>query len=467
MKAGRGLLPLVALGAAAAVVGVVLTVTSSRGKAIDVPSTHAASWGKAIEVPGTAALNSGGFAGVDSLSCTSAGNCTAGGGYRFGSTDRAFVANEKDGVWGTAISTEERNTLWHAVIDGLETSHLSRAHLSQGFATVETVECTKPGSCVAGGSYYDGRSGCGIEDGYCYQAYVVTKTKGVWGKPIEVPGTAKLNSDGDGSLDTISCWSTGNCTAVGTFMSGLAALSDEAFFVEERNGVWGKAIRFPFPTAMLDADGGYGITDLFCDSAGSCAATGGAPSVSVFVVNKTHGTWGKPIPVPGLEPLEEGGSDAVMRALSCTTARFCTAGGSYTVGMNPDDSSTGHVEPFLVTETNGVWGTAFTPPGFDDLNEGEFSDLFSISCATATSCAAGGMYTDDSHRQQGFVVSETNGVWGEAIEVPGSAALSVGHNENGSDAEVDQVVCATADSCTAGGFYTDRAGHQQAFVTAP
>jgi len=467
VNAGRRLLPLVALGAAAAVVGVVLAATSSRGKAIDVPSAHAASWGKAIEVPGTAALNSGGHAGVDSLSCTSVGNCAARGDYRVGTTFRAFVANENDGVWGPAMPTNDRNTASQKAFDALQRAHLSRIrHLSDGFGGVSDLVCTKPGFCVAGGSYYDGRSGCGVDGGYCYQAFVVNETNGVWGRAVEVPGTAKLNSAGDGSFDTISCWSTGNCTGMGTFMRGPAALEDETFAVEERNGVWGNAMRFPFPTDMLSADGGFGFTDLFCDSARSCAATGSAPSVSVFVVNKTNGTWGKPIPVPGLDRLEQGANDAAMRSLFCTTSRFCTAGGESSVGYDPDGTHT-DIEPFLVTEKNGVWGDAFALPGFTDLNEGEFSDLFSISCPTATSCAAGGMYTDDSHRQQGFVVSETNGVWGEAIEVPGSAALSVGHNENGSDAEVDQVVCATADSCTAGGFYTDRAGHQQAFVTAP
>ena len=59
-------------------------------------------WGTAIEVPGTAALNTGGRAEVSSVSCASAGNCTAGG-----STpplgQQVFVASEVNGTWGTAI----------------------------------------------------------------------------------------------------------------------------------------------------------------------------------------------------------------------------------------------------------------------------------------------------------------------------------------------------------------------------
>ena len=41
----------------------------------------AGSWGRAIGVPGLAALNTGGLAGVASVSCASAGNCAAGGDY--------------------------------------------------------------------------------------------------------------------------------------------------------------------------------------------------------------------------------------------------------------------------------------------------------------------------------------------------------------------------------------------------
>ena len=39
-------------------------------------------WGKAIEVPGSGALNANGPGEVNSLSCSTAGNCAAGGLYK-------------------------------------------------------------------------------------------------------------------------------------------------------------------------------------------------------------------------------------------------------------------------------------------------------------------------------------------------------------------------------------------------
>ena len=58
------------------------------------------SWGNAIEVPGTAGLNGGGNAHVNSVSCPTAGKCTAGGYYTDGSLPtghpQAFVVDQKD-----------------------------------------------------------------------------------------------------------------------------------------------------------------------------------------------------------------------------------------------------------------------------------------------------------------------------------------------------------------------------------
>jgi hypothetical protein len=52
-------------------------------------------WRTAVEVPGIAALNKGGSAGIDSMSRTSAGECSAGGSYTNSSGPvQAFVVSE-------------------------------------------------------------------------------------------------------------------------------------------------------------------------------------------------------------------------------------------------------------------------------------------------------------------------------------------------------------------------------------
>src|SRR5215472_11457901 len=64
----------------------------------------AGAWRKAIEVPGLGLLNAGGEAYVTSVSCGSAGNCVAGGSYVDGrGVRRAFVVSEQSGRWRKAI----------------------------------------------------------------------------------------------------------------------------------------------------------------------------------------------------------------------------------------------------------------------------------------------------------------------------------------------------------------------------
>src|ERR1700733_9279946 len=76
------------------------TTASAAARAV----TSAGSWGTGIEVPGTAALNQDGDSEVTSVSCATAGNCSAGGDYADASLHlQAFVVSEAGGRWGTAI----------------------------------------------------------------------------------------------------------------------------------------------------------------------------------------------------------------------------------------------------------------------------------------------------------------------------------------------------------------------------
>ncbi|HXP19639.1 MAG TPA: hypothetical protein VN840_08335, partial [Streptosporangiaceae bacterium] len=83
------------------------------------------------------------------------------------------------------------------------------------------------------------------------------------------------------------------------------------------------------------------------------------------------------------------------------------------------------------------------------------------SCGSAGNCSAGGFYEVGSGLHwQAFVVSQKNGTWGKAVEVPGTAALNTGVR-----AQINSVSCGSAGNCSAGGYYTGRSG-QQAFVVS-
>jgi hypothetical protein len=215
---------------------------------------------------------------------------------------------------------------------------------------VLSVSCATAGDCVAGGYYFDDSSG------YHRQAFVVSETNGVWGNPIEVPGTATFNRHANALVDAVSCAAPGDCVAGGMY-------------------------------------------------------TGSDDNSHAFVVSETNGVWGDAIEVPGAGTLNSGG-DAGVSSVSCAAAGDCAAGGQYTDGS-------GHVQAFVVSEQNGSWGDAIEVPGTATLNTGGKASVYAVSCAAAGDCTAGGggVYTGDPSHSRAFVVSETNGSWSNAIAV--------------------------------------------------
>jgi hypothetical protein len=267
------------------------------------------SWGDAIEVPGSAALNVGDYAHVTSVSCASAGNCTAGGYYDFSlgnelDGSEAFVASEVNGTWGDAI--EVPGTAALNVDD---------------YAEVASVSCASAGNCTAGGWY----AGSGSPSYPVNQPFVVSEVNGTWGDATEVPGTSV------GRVLSVSCPSAGNCAA-----GGYASAS---FVVSEVNGTWGNAIQVP-GTALALYPGypvGSEVTSVSCGSPGNCVAGGGYTNFIYsfqFVVSEVNGTWGAAIQVPGT-PFLAGGTDLLGSA--CPPTGGCTVGGEYN-----DASNNGH-----------------------------------------------------------------------------------------------------------------------------
>jgi hypothetical protein len=56
---------------------------------------------------------------------------------------------------------------------------------------------------------------------------------------------------------------------------------------------------------------------------------------------------------------------------------------------------------------NGTWGKAREIPGTAVLNKGQWAGIGSVSCAAPARCSAGGSYSDRSHHGQAFLVSQS------------------------------------------------------------
>ncbi len=427
-------------------------------------------WGDAIEVPGTAAPNTGRDADVDAVSCSAPGNCVVGGSY----ADRAsqthgFVDAEVNGTLRLARSvpglaafgagssqisaiscggpgncvavgwTYIRKSFVPSVAFAVSYSHGSwhRAVAIRGSIVIGgpssgdlSISCPSAGNCVVGGSYFD-RSDHP-------QAFAAHEVRGIWRKAIEVPGTASLNRGGSAQVNSVSCASPGNCAVAGSYLD--RARVTRAFVDDLVRGSWRRAREVPgTKSSRLGAD----LTAVSCASRGNCSAGGYIGSVfhetQALVVREVNGTWRPAIVVPGTIALNRL-RFASVATVSCASPGNCSAGGSYYA-----KPFTFHA--FVVNEVSRIWRKAIEVPGTAALNvPGGTATVSSVSCASPGSCSAGGTYQNPSDDTQAFVVTEANGIWGKAIEVPGITAL-------GTQAEILSLSCARPGKCTAGGDF--------------
>jgi hypothetical protein len=96
------------------------------------------SWGGAIAVPGLAALDKGKHGRPMSVSCSSAGNCAAGGFYTSDGS-QGCVISERQGRWGLSIA-----------VPGLEALNIGAGSVEGAY--VDSVSCGSAGDCAAAGT---------------------------------------------------------------------------------------------------------------------------------------------------------------------------------------------------------------------------------------------------------------------------------------------------------------------------
>ncbi len=151
--------------------------------------------------------------------------------------------------------------------------------------------------------------------------------------------------------------------------------------------------------------------------------------------------WRTASPLAGIAGLNAGGY-AQVSALSCPSSGACVGVGGYSVSKSV-------TEAFVASESGGVWGRALSLPGFAALNVGgQLGSSLSVSCPVAGACVVGGSYADAADVPHAFLASESGGVWGDAAEVPGIAALS----SSAMASAVTSVSCSAPGQCAAGGI---------------
>ncbi|MGO9659934.1 MAG: hypothetical protein ACLP7F_16470 [Acidimicrobiales bacterium] len=278
-------------------------------------------------LPGAQEAQSKGI--LSSVSCPSAGNCTAVGFYvPSPGTLEAIVATEVSGTWAPVMPVGSPKGAAPGASD-----------------TLGSVSCPSAGNCTAVGKY--------VGSPFTTYAMAITETAGRWAPPKEVatpPGPSDYVD-----LDNVSCSSAGNCTAIGGYDGGRCCDSTAELYhimlVTERAGSWGAAsdlVLLPAnATPMTVASNLNQVASLSCSSTGNCTLAGGYPdqggTTQAMVAVERAGTWARASKVtppanvfPETQcPFQDSpgrGSCAwvaYFASISCPSATSCTAVGQY------------------------------------------------------------------------------------------------------------------------------------------
>jgi hypothetical protein len=394
------------------------------------------------------------------VSCSSPGACTAAGNYATGAGQSATLAERWHGTrWaiqatpnpakslGTGLSAVSCSSARACTAAGNSTSSdtgapvlLAEAWNGRAWriqaapqptgpvgafpgSVFTAVSCTSPGACTAAGWYISKTT---------QQVPLAERWNGTHWAIQAAPGVAKSLGTG---LSAISCTGPGACVAAGSFtvvappaiIPGVALPAQT--FAEAWHGTrW--AIQ-PTPTRSGAAIFSM-LSAVSCTSARACTAAGSSIDTADSVVPQAAGWNGRrwaiqPIPRPA------GAIDAMLNGVSCTLARACTAVGSYA-----GRSLAGRA---MAERWNGRrWAIQPIPrlPGALDA-------LFAVSCTSPRACTAVGRAGKDT-----TLAVRWNGTrW--AVQPTPRRVVANG-------AELAGVSCTSARACTAVGDYYTTAG---------
>jgi hypothetical protein len=250
-----------------------------------------------------------------------------------------------------------------------------------------TISCPTTSWCVAAGDNFNAESYGGG------RAAIITFTNGAWGAPLALglPANLAVTSGFSPGIFSVSCWSVGNCAAVGEYptyvlLGTTAAVFEMPFVAMEASGTWGVAQELALPTTTNAIGFSTGVS---CDPAGDCTLVGeylvstiNPPTFHIqfatFYARELAGTgvWS---PTSIGASIGEGSDSVIPTSISCLDAIDCT----YVLITPLNDS-------YAVTETTGSWGAPvrlLAPPH-------KLWDALAIRCPSLGGCVAVGVDSD-------------------------------------------------------------------------
>jgi hypothetical protein len=384
-------------------------------------------FGRAIEITPPPLLSTNGQDdGLISVSCPGPRECTASGGYLDTSLNGwPMVTSQAGGGWASLSALP--------LPDNSATTQLPEV--------TTAISCTSPAACVAVGAY-DYAGGGGDRD-----AYIAEEWGGTWVGAFAPTLPANAAGARQASLSSVSCVSTGNCVAAGSYADKFG--NTQIMVVTETAGSWGRAREIAAPrfAAKPISAGASGIS---CYRRGTCVAVGGYVSASgtglPLTFTRSNGTWHRATKI-GLprNALTGKNNGAGLSSVRCAATGFCIAVGSY------NTKSIGAM--MALAGSKGLSGRASQVTA-SPLAAGRhpfIADLNSVSCVSASRCVAVGSYEPKRGGSfQAMSMIWSKGRWGNARKILLPSGADTSSNQI---AGLSGVACVRTGYCAAVGGY--------------
>ena len=340
-------------------------------------------WGpsREISLPANAATTSQ-TSQLRSVSCASAGNCSAVGSYIDNSQPtghiEGYVLSEVRDTWSSTLQTKEPTN--------------ANTNPYVGF---NQIKCGAPGDCTAVGSYIDRNN--------VTHGVVLDQRGGRWATAmaLELPGDA--NAFPSASLSEVSCATASNCTAIGSYTTDLGAI--DGLTVTEARGTWQRAVAMQLP-AGVGANPHvffYGYGGLSCTSIGNCSGGGqyrdAANQYEGFLIDEVNGVWKQANELILPSGARAAGKNGGVVAVSCRRAGVCSAGAAYLDGV-------GRYQALVVNEVAHRWRTGLKVTLPDRATSvGVDGGVYGLVCSPQGPCTATGSYLDATSAYEGFTLT--------------------------------------------------------------
>jgi hypothetical protein len=402
------------LHAAAAAVGASILVVPAAG--------HAAQAGIHFRQAVSLRIPAGArFPSIGSASCGAEGSCTLAGGFTGSSgASHMMVITRSNGRWTFPTNLRLPTT--------------SRPNFT---GTVNSISCTRAGSCVAVGSYGGARS----------RGFAATESHGRWLPAIQLRRPPNAGLKYSAFILRVACTGPGNCVAGGNYSETTG--HHAPMVVTEVNGRWARGIELkPPPNATIQQP--VILTGLACPARGSCVAVGvyaeKGDRSAAFAATESGGTWHQAVQL--IMPKDSSTTSPLVfvNSVACSGIGSCVLVGSYV-------TSTGFLRPMSVAESGGTWARAQRvrrAPANAATGRRASLDFRSVSCLADGACLAVAEYRIMGGGTGATVMTKSGNTWISAIPLRTPPDGATGRKQ---DALAGGIGCTAAGFCAIGGAY--------------